>query len=134
MNSEYTLQTGKIMKTVNGKVVLNKQYAFDYDGTKSNIVLKNNKDLHEYKLSNKDINDIFTKVMNNKDIPLKERLQIMLDKESKQKKLHNNSLSLYKSTASKNKKSKKSKKSKKKQTRKKLKQKKAKKKKTKKRK
>jgi hypothetical protein len=86
MNSQYTLQTGKIMKTVNGKIVLNKQYAFDYDGKKANIVLKNNKDLHEYKLSNKDINDIFTKVMNNKDIPLKERLQIMLDKENKQHK------------------------------------------------
>jgi topoisomerase IA-like protein len=86
MNSEYTLQTGKIMKTVNGKVVLNKQFAFDYDGEKANIVLKNNKDLHEYKLTNKDINDLFTKVMNNKEISLKERLQIMLDKETKQKK------------------------------------------------
>ena len=29
MNTEYTLQTGKLIKTVNGKVVLNKQYAFD---------------------------------------------------------------------------------------------------------
>lgn len=86
MNSEYTLQTGKIMKTVNGKVVLNKQFAFDYDGEKANIVLKNNKDLHEYKLTNKDINDIFTRVMNNKDIPLKDRLQMMLDKETKSKK------------------------------------------------
>ena len=40
MNTEYTLQTGKLMKTINGKVVLNKQFAFDYDGDKANILLK----------------------------------------------------------------------------------------------
>ena len=41
MNTEYTLQTGKLIKTVNGKVIL-KQYASDYDGNKTNILLKNN--------------------------------------------------------------------------------------------
>ena len=116
MNSQYTLQTGKIMKTVNGKVVLNKQYAFDYDGKKANIVLKNNKDLHEYKLSNKDINDIFTRVMNNKDIPLKERLQIMLDKENKQHKTSLNKTSNKKKATSNKKKATSNKKQTKKKT------------------
>ena len=77
MNTEYTLQTGKLIKTVNGKVVLNKQYAFDYDGNKANILLKNNSDLHEYKLTNKNINDMFTKIMQNKDISLKDKLKMM---------------------------------------------------------
>ena len=86
MNSQYTLQTGKIMKTVNGKVVLNKQYAFDYDGKKANIVLKNNNDLHEYKLTNKNINDMFTKIMNNDDMSLKEKLKQLIDNENKGKK------------------------------------------------
>lgn len=86
MNSQYTLQTGKIMKTVNGKVVLNKQYAFDYDGKKANIVLKDNNDLHEYKLTNKKINDMFTKIMNNDDLSLKEKLKQMLDNENKKSK------------------------------------------------
>ena len=90
MNTEYTLQTGKLMKTVNGKVVLNKQYAFDYDGNKANILLKNNGDLHEYKLTNKNINDMFTKIMQNKDISLKDKLKMMLDKEKKQKNKKNN--------------------------------------------
>jgi alpha-acetolactate decarboxylase len=86
MNNQYTLQTGKIMKTVNGKVVLNKQYAFDYDGKKANIVLKDNNDLHEYKLTNKKINDMFTKIMNNDDLSLKEKLKQMLDNENKKSK------------------------------------------------
>ena len=90
MNTEYTLQTGKLIKTVNGKVVLNKQYAFDYDGNKANILLKNNGDLHEYKLTNKNINDMFTKIMQNKDISLKDKLKMMLDKEKKQKNKKNN--------------------------------------------
>jgi len=85
MNTEYTLQTGKLMKTINGKVVLNKQYAFDYDGNKANILLKNNSDLHEYKLTNKNINDMFTKIMQNKDISLKDKLKMMIEKEKKQK-------------------------------------------------
>ena len=85
MSSEYTVQTAKIMKTENGKVTLNKQYAFDYDGKNANIVLKNNKDFHEYKLSNKNINDMFTKIMQNKDISLKERLKIMINKEKNKK-------------------------------------------------
>lgn len=85
-NTEYTLQTGKTMRTVNGKVVVNKQYAFDYDGKKANIVVKNNKDLHEYKLSNKDINDVFTRIMKHKNVPLKERLTTMLEKETNRKK------------------------------------------------
>ena len=86
MNTEYTLQTGKLMKTINGKVVLNKQFAFDYDGDKANIILKNNGDLHEYKLTNKNINDMFTKIMQNKDVSLKDKLKMMIDKEKKQKK------------------------------------------------
>jgi hypothetical protein len=90
MNTEYTLQTGKLIKTVNGKVVLNKQYAFDYDGNKANILLKNNGDLHEYKLTNKNINDMFTKIMQNKDISLKDKIKMMLDKEKKQKNKKNN--------------------------------------------
>ena len=73
------------MKTENGKVTLNKQYAFDYDGKNANIVLKNNKDFHEYKLSNKNINDMFTKIMQNKDISLKERLKIMINNEKNKK-------------------------------------------------
>ena len=85
MSSEYTVQTAKIMKTENGKVTLNKQYAFDYDGKNANIVLKNNKDFHEYKLSNKNINDMFTKIMQNKDISLKERLKIMINNEKNKK-------------------------------------------------
>ncbi len=85
MNTEYTLQTGKLMKTINGKVVLNKQFAFDYDGDKANILLKNNGDLHEYKLTNKNINDMFTKIMQNKDISLKDKLKMMIEKEKKQK-------------------------------------------------
>ena len=64
MNTEYILQTGKIMKSIDGKNVVNKQYEMDYDGKKANIIIKNNKDLHEYKLSNKDINDMFTRIMN----------------------------------------------------------------------
>ena len=83
MNSEYVLQTGKMMKTVNGKVTLNKQFAFDYDGSKANIMIKDNGDLHEYKLSKKDINDMFTKMMNNKHVSLKEKLENMLEKENK---------------------------------------------------
>ena len=85
MSSEYTVQTAKIMKTENGKVTLNKQYAFDYDGKNANIVLKNNKDFHEYKLSNKNINDMFTKIMQNKDISLKERLKTMINNEKNKK-------------------------------------------------
>ena len=85
MNTEYTLQTGKLMKTINGKVVLNKQFAFDYDGDKANILLKNNGDLHEYKLTKKNINDMFTKIMQNKDISLKDKLKMMIEKEKKQK-------------------------------------------------
>ena len=85
MNTEYTLQTGKLMKTINGKVVLNKQFAFDYDGDKANILLKNNGDLHEYKLTNKNINDMFTKIMQNKDVSLKDKLKMMIEKEKKQK-------------------------------------------------
>jgi len=81
--NEYTLQTGKIMKTIDGKIVTNKQYAFDYDGKKANIVLKDNKDLHEYKLSNKDINDMFTRIMRNKDLSLKDRLKNMIEHEVK---------------------------------------------------
>ena len=73
------------MKTINGKVVLNKQFAFDYDGDKANIILKNNGDLHEYKLTNKNINDMFTKIMQNKDVSLKDKLKMMIDKEKKQK-------------------------------------------------
>ncbi len=81
--NEYTLQTGKIMKTIDGKIVTNKQYAFDYDGKKANIVLKDNKDLHEYRLSNKDINDMFTRIMRNKDLSLKDRLKNMIEHEIK---------------------------------------------------
>ena len=98
MNTEYTLQTGKLIKTVNGKIILNKQYAFDYDGNKANILLKNNGDLHEYKLTNKNINDMFTKIMQNKDISLKDKLKMMLDKEKKQKNKKKNNKSGKKKT------------------------------------
>jgi len=83
MSNEYVVQTGKIMKTVDGNVVLNKQYAFDYDGENANIVMKNNKDMHQYKLSNKNIDDLFTRIMKNKNMPLKDRLKHMLDQENK---------------------------------------------------
>ena len=73
------------MKKKKDKVVLNKQYDFDYDGDKANIILKNNGDLHEYKLTNKNINDMFTKIMQNKDVSLKDKLKMMIDKEKKQK-------------------------------------------------
>jgi len=112
MNTEYTLQTGKLIKTVNGKVVLNKQYAFDYDGNKANILLKNNGDLHEYKLTNKNINDMFTKIMQNKDISLKDKLKIMLDKEKKQKNKKNNKSGKKKTKKSKKQNSNKTKKNK----------------------
>ena len=123
--SEYTLQTGKIMKSVNGKVVLNKQYAFDYDGEKANIILKHNKDLHEYKLTKKDINDLFTRIMNNKDMSLKDRLQLMLDQEttkSKSKEKSNSKSNSKSNNKSKNKNKTKKKTKKKKQANKKKKQ------------
>ena len=112
MNTEYTLQTGKLIKTINGKVILNKQYAFDYDGNKANILLKNNSDLHEYKLTNKNINDMFTKIMQNKDISLKDKLKMMLDKEKKQKNKKNNKSGKKKTKKSKKQNSNKTKKNK----------------------
>ena len=107
MNQEYTLQTGKIMKTINGKVVVNKQYAFDYDGKKANIVLKDNNDLHEYKLSNKKINDMFTRIMQNDEISLKEKLKLMLDNEKQNKKQKSKSSKKNKQQQKKTKKAKK---------------------------
>jgi hypothetical protein len=86
MSKEYVVQTGKIMKTINGNVVLNKQYAFDYDGENANIVMKNNKDMHQYKLSNKNIDDLFTRIMKNKNMPLKDRLKQMIEQENKKNK------------------------------------------------
>jgi hypothetical protein len=83
MSKEYVVQTGKIMKTIDGNVVLNKQYAFDYDGENANIVMKNNKDMHQYKLSNKNIDDLFTRIMKNKNMPLKDRLKQMIEQENK---------------------------------------------------
>ena len=121
MDNEYVVQTGKIMKTVDGKVVLNKQYAFDYDGDKANIVMKNNKDLHQYKLTSKNINDLFTKIMKNKDIPLKDRLKEMLVQEnskSKKTKKAARGKKTKKNSKSKNKKTKKNSKSKNKKTKK----------------
>ena len=85
MSNEYVVQTGKIMKTVDGNVVLNKQYAFDYDGENANIVMKNNNDMHQYKLSNKNIDDLFTRIMKNKNMPLKDKLKQLLDQENKKK-------------------------------------------------
>jgi hypothetical protein len=86
MSKEYVVQTGKIMKTIDGNVVLNKQYAFDYDGENANIVMKNNKDMHQYKLSNKNIDDLFTRIMKNTNMTLKDRLKQMLEKENKENK------------------------------------------------
>jgi hypothetical protein len=113
MSNEYVVQTGKIMKTVDGNVVLNKQYAFDYDGENANIVMKNNKDMHQYKLSNKNIDDLFTRIMKNKNMPLKDRLKHMLDQENKTNKKTRKAKQAKKNTKkkskSKNKKTKKSK-------------------------
>jgi hypothetical protein len=113
MSNEYVVQTGKIMKTVDGNVVLNKQYAFDYDGENANIVMKNNNDMHQYKLSNKNIDDLFTRIMKNKNMPLKDRLKHMLDQENKTNKKTRKAKQAKKNTKkkskSKNKKTKKSK-------------------------
>lgn len=112
MSNEYVVQTGKIMKTVDGNVVLNKQYAFDYDGENANIVMKNNKDMHQYKLSNKNIDDLFTRIMKNKNMPLKDRLKHMLEQENKKNKKTRKAKQAKKNTKkkgkSKNKKTKKS--------------------------
>ena len=86
MSNEYIVQTGKVMKSINGKVLVNKQYALDYNGEKANIVIKDNKDLHQYQLSNKNIDDMFTRIMQNRDVSLKDRLKEMLEEENKKKK------------------------------------------------
>ena len=113
MSKEYVVQTGKIMKTIDGNVVLNKQYAFDYDGEKANIVMKNNKDMHQYKLSNKNIDDLFTRIMKNKNMPLKDRLKQMIEQENKKNKKTRKAKQAIKNTKrkgkAKNKKTKKSK-------------------------
>ena len=92
MSNEYIVQTGKVMKSINGKVLVNKQYALDYNGEKANIVIKDNKDLHQYQLSNKNIDDMFTRIMQNRDVSLKDRLKEMLEEENKKKevRLENN--------------------------------------------
>ena len=113
MSKEYVVQTGKIMKTVDGNVVLNKQYAFDYDGENANIVMKNNKDMHQYKLSNKNIDDLFTRIMKNKNMPLKDRLKQMIEQENKKNKKTRKAKQAIKNTKKKGKaKNKKTKKSK----------------------
>ena len=113
MSKEYVVQTGKIMKTIDGNVVLNKQYAFDYDGENANIVMKNNKDMHQYKLSNKNIDDLFTRIMKNKNMPLKDRLKQMIEQENKKNKKTRKAKQAIKNTKrkgkAKNKKTKKSK-------------------------
>ena len=113
MSKEYVVQTGKIMKTIDGNVVLNKQYAFDYDGENANIVMKNNKDMHQYKLSNKNIDDLFTRIMKNKNMPLKDRLKQMIEQENKKNKKTRKAKQAIKKTKrkgkAKNKKTKKSK-------------------------
>ena len=86
MSNEYIVQTGKVMKSRNGEVLVNKQYAFDYDGKKANVVIKDNNDLHQYKLSNKNIDDMFTRIMQNKNVSLKDKLKEMLEEEKKNKK------------------------------------------------
>lgn len=113
MSKEYVVQTGKIMKTIDGNVVLNKQYAFDYDGENANIVMKNNKDMHQYKLSNKNIDDLFTRIMKNKNMPLKDRLKQMIEQENKKNKKTRKAKQAIKNTKKKGKaKNKKTKKSK----------------------
>lgn len=113
MSKEYVVQTGKIMKTIDGNVVLNKQYAFDYDGENANIVMKNNKDMHQYKLSNKNIDDLFTRIMKNKNMSLKDRLKQMIEQENKKNKKTRKAKQAIKNTKKKGKaKNKKTKKSK----------------------